>query len=142
MNQPPAKVQNGGKLPALSDDTVRQLIAQQAQEATLRSQELQIRKAELDHQSKHALEILAAQERDREKERMHQRTVDRNKMIFLGTVLAAIVAFSCFGLYLNKDGIVRDILQTVLGVVLGSVGGYGYARVQQKREDRADKDDD
>jgi hypothetical protein len=141
VNQPPAKSPNGGKAPPFSEETVRQLIAQQAQEANLRGQELQIRKQELDYQSKHALEILAAQERDREKERKHLRAIDRNKMIFLGIVLVVIVLFAGVGLYLNKDGIVRDILQMVLSAVVGSVGGYGYAKVQQQRQEESEGED-
>lgn len=140
MNQPLPKPPNGSKLPALNEETWRMLLAQQAQEANLRTQELQIRRQELDYQSKHALEIVGAQERDREKERLHLRTIERNKMIFGGVVLVVVVLFCCLGFYMNKDSIVRDTMQTLLGAVLGGVGGYGYATSQRKRETRSDEE--
>lgn len=130
---------NGSAPPQLTDDTVRQLIAQQAAETQLRSQELAIRKAELDYQSKHASDILGAQERDREKERAHSRALQLQKSIFWGAVAALLIAFACLGMYFNKDSLVRDVLQIILSGLVGAFGGYGYARTHppKKTDDSA-----
>ena len=142
--QPGPVGQNNNKqqLPVLSDDTVRQLIHQQAQEQVLRGQELTLRKQELDHQSRHASEMLGAQERDRDKQRQHDIGRERNRMVFMGVLVLGLVAFAGWGLYLNKDAVVRDIIQIVLSAVVGALGGYGYAKHSQHAAIQTSKDAD
>lgn len=126
----------GKNLPALSEDTIRALIAQQSTEASLRSQEFAIRKQELDYQSKHASDILGAQERDRDAQRTHFRTCTREKYIFWGLGAAALLAFAAWGLMLNKDAVVKDILQMVISATLGAAGGFGAGRASKKAAEK------
>lgn len=123
------------RLPALSEETVRELITQQAAEQHVKAQELSLRKQELDYQSKHAAAILGAQERDRASERDHARTMERYKMNFAGFIVVVVLAFACLGLYLGKDQIVKDVLHVLVGVCVGAFGGYGYARARQSRRE-------
>ncbi len=134
----PPRLSNGHS-PTLSEDTVRQLVEQQRREVELRSQELGLRKQEMDYQSKHASDILGAQERDRENERQHSRVTARDKLIFSSVIVMLIVLFAAWGLRMNKDAIVKDVLQIALGAVGGAFGGYGYA---SRRKSRQDRDDD
>jgi cation transport ATPase len=85
--------------------------------------------------------MLGAQERDREKQRQHDSGRERNRMLFVGAVIVAVVSFAGWGLYLNKDAVVRDVVQMVLSAVVGALGGYGYAKhaeTARKKEAEAD----
>ncbi|WP_448172751.1 hypothetical protein [Rhizobacter fulvus] len=115
------------------------MIAQQSTEAGLRSQELSIRKQELDYQSKHASDILGAQERDREAVRTHARKVGRDKLIFAGIGLVALLAFAIWGLTMNKDAVVKEILQMVISAGLGAAGGFGAGRLGKKSADKEEQ---
>lgn len=133
MTAPQKNGRNG--LPPISEQTVQQLIDVQTKEQALRSQELQVRVQELQYQSKHALEILAAQERDREKERDHGRRMQRGPLIATVVVFTAILLFTGWALLMNKDAIVMDILKLVLGFAAGGIGGYGYAKSKKDDND-------
>ena len=126
------------QVPALSEDTIRKLIDQQSTEAALRSQELAIRRQELDHQSKHASDILGAQERDREAERVHTRKMGRDKLVFIVLIAVALLSFAIWGLLLNKDAVVKEILQIIISATLGAAGGFGAGRLSKKSDTPAD----
>lgn len=128
---------NKPQLPAprqLSDETIRALIEQQAREADNRAKELQLRTIELQQNANHAKEILNAQERDREAERVHTRKSQRDKLIFAAIIVLLLVGMMVLGLYLQQPALVRDILQTLFTLAAGAIGGYGAAKVKAKQE--------
>lgn len=59
----------------ISEDTIQNLLEVQRLELKNRSEEIQLRHRELDHNSSHAEKILQAQERDRDATRSHVRKV-------------------------------------------------------------------
>lgn len=120
---------------AISEQALQQLIETQKKEQELRSYELQIRLQELQHQSKHASEILSAQERDRDKEREHNRQMQRVPIIALSSIFVAALLFAAWALHLNKDTVVMDILKITLGFAAGGAGGYGFAKAKQRESD-------
>ena len=136
---PVAKIPSKPQVPTLSEDTIRKLIDQQSTEASLRSQELAIRKQELDYQSKHASDILGTQERDREAGRTHTRKMGRDKLFFAGVVIVMVVFFAVWGLYMNKDSVVKEILQMVISAGLGALGGFGAAKTRKKSDGKEDE---
>lgn len=136
----PQPGQTNSKLPALSEETIKQLIVQQGHEAQLRGTELQIRKQELEYQSKHATDILGAQERDRENERKHDRKKEHAKLIFAAFCVIVLVSLIALGMYLGKDALVNDILKVFGGLVAGALGGYGYSKVETKKKEEAESD--
>lgn len=135
MNGPKNNVQNRGTSPQLNEQTIQQLLEVQTKEQALRSQELQIRAQELQYQSKHASEILSAQERDRELERNHGRRMQRGPLWATVIIVIAVLIFAGIALSMNKDAVVMDILKIMLGFAAGGVGGYGYAKSKKKDED-------
>ncbi len=116
------------RLPQLTEDTVKNLLEVQAKELQLRSKEIDLRLRELDNNSAHAEKMLAAQERDREKERNHNRNLRRDQLLFVGVLVVGLLMFSAYGISVGKEALVKDVLQIVLGGVAGALGGYGYAR--------------
>lgn len=124
-----------GAPPQLNEQTIQQLIENQSKEQALRSQELQIRAQELEYQSKHASAILSAQERDREKVREHSRRMQRGPLIATVLIVCAVLGFTAWALYMNKDAVVMDIIKVLLGFAAGSMGGYGYAKSKKKEDD-------
>lgn len=122
--------------PKLSEDTVKQLIAQQAREMELRSKELDLRAIEMHTSSAQAEKILGAQERDREAERTHVRKSNRERFCFLSFLVIAIVALLWVGMYLGKDQLIEDVVK----VVIGGVGGYGLGRARTRSKELEEED--
>ncbi len=116
------------RLSPFTDETVQHLLEVQAKELQLRSKEMDLRLRELDNNSAHAEKMLAAQERDRDKERIHGRSLRRDQLVFVGVLVLGLLLFSAYGISVGKEALVKDVLQIVLGGVAGALGGYGYAR--------------
>ena len=128
------------KVPAISEDTIQKLIEQQGKEAVLRTKELEIRQQELAYQSKHASDILGAQERDREATRTHTRKLGRDRLIFVGGLIVALLIFAGVGLYWNKDEVVKDILKMLVSAALGALGGFGAGRWTKTSGEKAEEE--
>ena len=122
-------------LPAISEHTLQQLIETQAKEQQLRSQELAIRAKEMEVQAQQASEILAAQERDRDKARTHARSMQRGPLICIGALVVAILIFIGWALYMNKDQTVMEIIRTLVSAGLGGLGGYGIGKAKKKPDE-------
>lgn len=116
------------RLPQLTEETVKHLLEVQAKELQLRSKEMDLRLRELDNNSAHAEKMLAAQERDRDKERHHSLSLRRDQLVFVGVLVVGLLLFSAYGVSVGKESLVKDVLQIVLGGVAGALGGYGYGR--------------
>lgn len=138
MSRAPTTNNNRVPGPPISEETLKQLIETQTREQALRSQELQIRAKEIDHQSKHASEILGAQERDREKGREHNRRMVRGVLIALGIIIALFLIFVFGALYINKDQVVLDIVKLLIGFIAGGAGGYGLGKSKSKTKEDED----
>lgn len=111
------------------------MLEQQARETDVRRLEVDLRLQELKHSSAHAEKILGAQERDREAERSHERKKTRYQLAFAGFCVLALVALIVAGMFLNKDALVGDILKVLAGAIAGALGGYGYSKVESRRDD-------
>lgn len=62
-------------------------------------------------------------------------------MIFFGVIVALLVGFSCWGLYMDKEAVVRDVIQIMLSGLVGAFGGYGYAKATPKASTETPEDD-
>ena len=124
----------GGSLPALSEETVNKLIAQQAGELELRHKEIDLRAMELRTNSAQAEKIIGAQERDREAERTHVRKTNRDRYYFFGIIALAVATLIGFGMYLGKDQLIEDVVK----VLVGGLGGYGIGRLKNKSKSSED----
>ena len=130
---------NGSKgvasLPEIKPEMVEKLLEVQAREQNIRGQELVIRQQEITHNAKHASEILAAQERDREKGRIHERKQTLGRMVFSVILVLLVLVFIIVALWMNKDALVLDLVKVMLGFAAGAVGGYSYKSIRTKQEE-------
>ena len=115
--------------PGLSQEAILKLVEQQSKETDVRMAEIDLRSQELKYNSAHAEKILGAQERDRNAEREFELEKERAKLIFAIACIALVSIIIIFGMYMDKDALVADIVKIFSGAVLGMIGGYGYARV-------------
>ena len=115
--------------PELSQEAILKLVEQQSKETDVRMAEIDLRSQEWKYNSAHAEKILGAQERDRNAEREFELEKERAKLIFAIACIALVSIIIIFGMYMDKDALVADIVKIFSGAVLGMIGGYGYARV-------------
>jgi len=120
----------GHRPPELDSATIQKLIEQQARDTELRRLELDLRAQELKHTSAHAEKILGAQERDREAERVHERSKAKYRFLFATFCIGCLICLVIAGMYLDKDQLVGDVLKVLTGAIAGALGGYGYSRIQ------------
>lgn len=131
-SNPPAQ-RNGA--PNISEETVKEMIAVQKQTLTIKLKELERDSAEIEFNKKIAQSSIDAQERDRKHEREENTKRQSHKYYFGLAIVILIFAFSAYALHLGRT----DILMDVLKVVVGFVGGLGFATYKTRSRD---KDDD
>jgi cation transport ATPase len=125
----------GTNMPVVKQETLEKFLELQTQEQAVRAQELQLRLKEIDHNAKRAQDMLAAQERDREKEREHDRRMTRGRLIFWGLVLFAVLIFVGVALSMNKDAFVMEALKLLATFFAGGASGYGVAKMTKSKDD-------
>jgi len=122
----------------LSEDTIRRVFEIQLLEIRNRTEELQLRNRELEHNSTHAQEILRAQERDRDAARLHVRKLRYVNLIFVALVTVLVTALVVVAMTMDKDELAADLLKITLSLTAGAVGGYGFARSRRYSADDVD----
>jgi hypothetical protein len=123
---------NKPQLPALTDDTLKELLSVQKQDIALRLEEVRRDSAEIAHNQSIAKQSIEAQERDRKHEREEVTKRQGSQQRFVALVVLALLAFSGFTIYIGQPSIVLDILK----VVVGFAGGMGYQAYRAYKEDR------
>jgi hypothetical protein len=131
---------NSRNLPAprpleFSESTLNKILDQQVREAELRETELGLRAQELQVSSAHAEKILGVQERDRNAERDFDLKRERWRLCFAGFCVFLLVVLMLLGMYMEKDAFVNDLLKILGGLVMGAIGGYGYAKMEAGRNE-------
>lgn len=130
-----AKQNNGlTKIPELSEETVSQMIANQAAELQLRSQQLAVQKESLAHNRDLALHSIAAEKEDRADSRNHDRCIQRNRYIFGGVIIFLAIASVCVLAGLGKDALAAECVKMAAFLGTGFLGGYA---VGKRRPDSA-----
>ena len=124
----------GNGLPQLTDETLRELLALQKQELALRVKEIERDNAEINLNKSVAHQSIDAQERDRKHEREEhtKRQKTHQNFVLLGAV--AVLAFSGYAMHVGQAELVLDLAK----VVIGFIGGMGYAAVRKKQRNQDD----
>jgi hypothetical protein len=123
----------------LSPALIEQFLEQQTQELTIRREDLQLRRRELDVSFQYAEKSLAAQVEDRRQARDEQRRARRDRLWFLGAFMLVVAAFFAGLLYMGKDKFAEEALKGMVFFLTGGTGGY-FAGKQQGKKQQADED--
>jgi len=126
---------SGGKLPALSEETLKDLLAVQKQELAIRLKEIERDNSAIDHNKSLAQQSIQAQERDRKHKREESTKRQKTHQNFVLSAVAVVLLFSAYALYIGQSALVLDFAK----MVVGFVGGMGYWAYRQSRRDK-DKD--
>lgn len=133
MANPPA-TRGGNQPPQLSEETLKNLLDVQKQELVLRLKEIERDNAEINLNKSVAQQSIDAQERDRKHEREEQTKRQRTHQNFVLIAIGCALVFSAFALYVGQAGIVLDLVK----VIVGFIGGMGYAAARTYRHRRDD----
>lgn len=128
MATPPPANRNNGQ-PQLTDETLRELLAVQKQELTLRLKEVERDNAEINLNKSVAQQSIEAQERDRKHEREEHTKRQKTHQNFILIAIFAVLVFSAYAMYAGQTVLVLDMVK----VVIGFVGGMGYAATRRRK---------
>lgn len=111
---------------------IQQFLDQQTKELGIRTEELALRKRELDSSYQYAEKALNAQVEDRRDERLARRSSRRDRLVAFVGVLLLVLLFFGWLLYIGKDEFALEVLKALLFLLTGGTGGY-YAGKNQAR---------
>jgi hypothetical protein len=126
-----------GQVPNRTPDPelFKQLIQNQAQELTVRREENEIKKKELEYSFEHAQRVLEAQLEDRERERQHDNKSQVRGFWLSVLFIVLLTAGIGYALYLNKDQLVIELTKYIGLFLAGGVSGYGLRTIKEKKDD-------
>ena len=124
------------QLPALTNETIQDLLSVQKQELSIRLEEVRRDNAEISHNQSIAKQSIDAQERDRKHNREEITKRQKNSQLFVMAVIVAILVFAGYAIFSGQTDLVLDILK----IIVGFAGGMGYQAY--KTYNKPDTDDD
>lgn len=131
-SQPPAN--RGNNQPQVSDETLRELLAVQRQELSLRLKEVERDNAEINLNKSVAQQSIEAQERDRKHEREEHTKRQKTHQNFVLLAAAGVLGFAAYAMHAGQTSLVLDLVK----VVTGFVGGMGYAALRKRKRDEGE----
>jgi hypothetical protein len=108
---------------------IQKFIDLQQKEMELRSSELILKKQQDDNSFEYAKLALDAQAKDRESERNNAKTINKHRYYFASFIIGGLFLLFIYALYLGKDAIVTEIIDSIVKVGIGGIGGYAWAKV-------------
>lgn len=118
------------QLPALTEETLKELLSVQKQDIALRVEEVRRDSVEITHNQSIAKQSIEAQERDRKHDREEVTKRQRSQHIFVIAVLIVLVFFSGYALHIGQSAVVLDLIK----VLIGFAGGMGYQAYKSSKE--------
>lgn len=104
----------------------------------LQSEDLKLKQRELDFRLKadtnsfeYAKLALKEKASENERKRTHDTTHMKWRYVWVGVVVVIVMLFIGCLAWLGKDQLVRDILNVLIGLIPGGVGGYAYGKTGQ-----------
>jgi hypothetical protein len=128
MSQPPDKSQD---LP-VPPFNVDLFLQNQAQEITLRREEIELKREQAKQNFEYANKALTAQLEDRERERAFTYKDRHGARMFLGLMVFLLALFLSIALFLDKDQIALEIIKIIGLLFAGGLGGYALGRQQAR----------
>ena len=125
-----------GALPAPTEETLQRFLTIQEQRLVLEVKQADIALRELDHNQKIADKSIEAQAKDRQDERIVQKSMQMHRLAFAAIITVLVLTFVLAALWMNKDAIIMDVLK----VATGFVGGIGAAAMWHHRRSSQDED--
>ena len=136
INFQPAKKQTNTEVRnPLDPILLNRFIENQTLELQIRKGEQEIRQKELSFNYEFSNKALDAEASDREKVRDHDRKKTQYYLWFGIAVIFALTVFMMTALLKDKDAIAKEILDTMIKLSIGGVGGFAWARNSLKKEE-------
>lgn len=118
------------QLPALTEETLKELLSVQKQDIALRVEEVRRDSAEITHNQSIAKQSIEAQERDRKHDREEVTKRQRSQHVFVISVLIVLIIFAGYALSIGQSDVVLDLVK----VLVGFAGGMGYQAYRSSKE--------
>lgn len=123
---------NGSRnqLPALTNETIQELLSVQKHELAIRLEEVKRDQAEITHNQSIAKQSIEAQERDRKHEREEVTKRQKSGQWFVWGTIVILVLFSGYALSIGQSALVLDIIK----VLVAFGGGMGYQAYRHHKQ--------
>lgn len=123
-------------LPALTNETIGELIAVQKQQLTIRLEEIRLESAELGHNQSIAKQSIETHERDRKHNREEITKRQQSTQWFAGAVVVAMLVFSGYAVSAGQTALVVDLIK----IIAGFAGGMGFQAYRSYKKPESEED--
>lgn len=120
--------QNNNALAPVSQSAINKFLDNQAKELELKSQELMLRKSEIDNNQAYSLKALEAQKEDRRETRETYTLVMKWRSIVYSLCFVIILIFCGYAIYMGESQIIMEVLKISLPALATGVGGYFFGK--------------
>lgn len=122
----PVALQNAAPPDVKQLELFREFLKLQADEISLKRQRFEIDLQEQKNTHEISKLSIDAQLRDRQAERIYKSKTSTKTFIFIVVMVVLFLCFSGYALFIGKEGIVKQMGETVVLVVGGVASGYAY----------------
>lgn len=122
------------QLPALTDETIKELLSVQKQELAIRLAEVQRDNTEISHSQSIAKQSIEAQERDRKHDREEVTKRQQSQQWFTLAIVIILMGFASYAIYSGQTALILDIVKVIVGFA-GGMGYQAYKNYKNARED-------
>ena len=135
-NQPdPESKSQQGAIGKLTEQDLLRVGAELAEKyLTNQAAQIELQRVNLPLSYKYASEVVQAQVKDREDERIHLRETRRDKLFFAILIIVILAGFLVYALHANKDQIALEIIKAIAFLGAGGLGGYAIGRYKAYQE--------
>lgn len=128
MAQPPVKAPR-----ELPQQVIEDMVRQQAQQLEIRNREIALQEKQLDHQTKYAERVLAAQAEDLKDQRVHEGKQTNRKLIGGGVAVVLVLGFLITCILTGHETIALEMVKAVLYTAFAGGGGYAIGKGRGKK---------
>jgi len=113
---------------------LRELIELQREQIAIRQEEINAAKQKALYAHEYSLKNLDAMAKDRADARTHGKSDRRDRLVFAGIIIVALLSFLILAMHLGQADIAKEFVKGIGFLLVGAFGGYNYGVRKSKKQ--------